>query len=131
MPIPAAAGLLASTIHLCYGIPVEWWWISIPWLCLVALAGFLMVSTWRFWSGKEINFSKSHPFQMLVLVAIFIYLSVRYSNVVLFMIAIIYTFSGIWARAAYSWSRRRRRPLAGSAVPAEEDTEKRDSLRYL
>jgi len=131
MPIPAAAGLLASTIHLCYGIPVEWWWVSIPWLCLVALAGFLMVSTWRFWSGKEINFSKSHPFQMLVLVAIFIYLAVRYSNVVLFMIAIIYTFSGIWARAAYSWSRRRRRPLANQAVPAEEDTEKRDSLRYL
>jgi CDP-diacylglycerol--serine O-phosphatidyltransferase len=90
-----------------------------------------MVSTWRFWSGKEINFSKSHPFQMLVLVAIFIYLSVRYSNVVLFMIAIIYTFSGIWARAAYSWSRRRRKPLAGPDLPAEEDTEKRDSLRYL
>jgi CDP-diacylglycerol--serine O-phosphatidyltransferase len=130
MPIPAAAGLLASTIHLCYGIPVESWWISIPWLGMVALAGFLMVSTWRFWSGKEINFSKSHPFQMLGLVAIFIYLAVRYSNVVLFTIAIIYTFSGIWARAAYSWSRRRRRPV-DPVVPTVEDTDKRDSLRYL
>ena len=73
MPIPAAAGLLAATIHLCYGIPVQWWWIAIPWLVLVGLAGFLMVSTWRFWSGKEINFSRSHPFQVLVLMAIVFY----------------------------------------------------------
>jgi hypothetical protein len=27
------------------------------------------------------------------------------SNVVLFVIALAYMFSGIWARAAYSWSR--------------------------
>jgi len=109
MPIPAAAGLLASTVHLCYGIPVESWWISIPWLILVGLGGCLMVSTWRFWSGKEINFSRSHPFQILVLVAIVLYIAIRYSNVVLFFVALAYMFSGIWARAAYSWSRRRRR----------------------
>jgi CDP-diacylglycerol--serine O-phosphatidyltransferase len=105
----------------------------------VALCGFLMVSTWRFWSGKEINFSRRHPFQVLVPVAIFLYVLLRYSNVVMFLIGLIYMFSGIWARAAYGWSRRRRsRPLeapAGSpdaAVdPQEEDAEKRDSLRYL
>ena len=34
---------------------------------------------------------------------------IRYSQVVLFAIALVYTFSGIWARAAYGWSRRRRR----------------------
>ena len=133
MPIPAAAGLLAATIHLCYGIPVAYWWISIPWLVLVALAGFLMVSTWRFWSGKEINFSRRHPFQVLVPVAIFMYLVLRYSNAVLFLIALTYMFSGIWARAAYGWSRRRRRrPLdAPPAEQAEEEVEKRDSLRFL
>ena len=58
MPIPAAAGLLASSVHLCYGIPNQYWWIAIPWMILVGLTGFLMVSTWRFWSGKEINFSQ-------------------------------------------------------------------------
>jgi CDP-diacylglycerol---serine O-phosphatidyltransferase len=133
MPIPAAAGLLAATIHLCYGIPVQWWWIALPWLLMVALAGFLMVSTWRFWSGKEINFSRSHPFQMLVLVAIVMYVALRYSNVVLFMIALTYMFSGIWARAAYGWSRRRRRrrPMDAPAEPIEPDVEKRDSVRFL
>jgi CDP-diacylglycerol---serine O-phosphatidyltransferase len=109
MPIPAAAGLLAATIHLCYGIPVSSWWISVPWLVLVGLTGFLMVSTWRFWSAKEINLSRRHPFQLLVLLAVVAYIALRYSNFMLFLAALAYMFSGIWARAAYSWSRRRRR----------------------
>ena len=119
MPIPAAAGLLAATIHLCYGIPIEdwWWWFAIPWLLLVGLCGFLMVSTWRFWSGKEINLSRRHPFQLLVLLAIVMYVALRYSNVVLFTVALTYMFSGIWARAAYSWGRRRRRRPAAQPKP--------------
>ena len=116
MPIPAAAGLLASTVHYFYGIPVQSWWIAVPWLVLVGLAGFLMVSTWRFWSGKEINFSRSHPFQVLPLVAIVVYVLYRFSNALLFGMALVYMFSGIWARAAYSWQRRRRRRGKDSAA---------------
>jgi CDP-diacylglycerol--serine O-phosphatidyltransferase len=123
MPIPAAAGLLAATIHLCYGIPVQAWWISIPWLCLVGLSGFLMVSTWRFWSGKEINLSRRHPFQLLFVISIVLYVALRYSNVVLFAVALVYMFSGIWARAAYSWSRRRRRKPTESPTPEAAATE--------
>ena len=72
--------------------------------------------------------------------AIVIYVMMRYSNVVLFLIALTYMFSGIWARAAYGWARRRRRrpQAAHAAAPdtladplEEEETEKRDSLRYL
>ena len=123
MPIPAAAGLLAATVHLCYGYPVLAWWIAIPWLVLVGLAGFLMVSTWRFWSGKEINFSGRQPFQLIMLILIVLYVVFRFSNVVLFSGALLYMFSGIWARAAYSWSRRRRRrPLDLPAAPVEPDS---------
>jgi len=132
MPIPAAAGLLASSVHLCYGIPNQYWWTSIPWLILVALTGFLMVSTWRFWSAKEINLSQSHPFQLLVLVAIVLYVTLRYSNVVLFTIALVYMFSGIWARAAYSWSRRRRiRPSNMQTLPTDAEIDQQDSARFL
>ena len=128
MPIPAAAGLLASTVHFCYGIPIEdwWWWVAIPWLILVGLCGFLMVSTWRFWSGKEINFARSQPFQLLFVLAPVFYVVFRYSNVSFFAIGLIYMFSGIWARAAYSWSRRRRRQPAldpkPNAAPTEPDS---------
>lgn len=118
MPIPAGAGMLASTVHFFNGIPVPAWWIAIPWLILVGLCGFLMVSTWRFWSGKEINFARSHPFQLLFVLSIVFYVIFRYSQVLFFAIGLIYMFSGIWARAAYSWSRRRRKRPAGN--PARE-----------
>jgi CDP-diacylglycerol--serine O-phosphatidyltransferase len=129
MPIPAAAGFLAATVHLCWGIPIPSWWIAVLWLALVGLSGFLMVSTWRFWSAKEINFSRSHPFQLLFVLAIVLYVMIRYSNFVFFAIGLTYMFSGIWARAAYGWSRRRRRR------PAENDSENTiaaepDSLRH-
>ena len=119
MPIPAAAGLLAATVHFFYGIPVENWWVAIPWLILVGLSGCLMVSTWRFWSAKEINFSSRHPFQLLFLLAPILYVVIRFSNVVLFFMALAYMFSGLWAGAAYSWQRRRRRKLALPAPVAE------------
>jgi CDP-diacylglycerol---serine O-phosphatidyltransferase len=121
MPIPAAAGLIAATVHFFGGYPVEAWWVAIIWVCVVGLAGFLMVSTWRFWSGKEINFSRSHPFRLLFLLAIVLYVVVWFSGPVLFAAALIYTFSGIWARAAYSWSRRRRhRPIDAHPNPSTE-----------
>ena len=120
MPIPAAAGLLAASVHFFNAYPVEEWWVAVPWLILVGLTAFLMVSTWRFWSAKEINFSRRHPFQLLVLLAVVAYIVLRYSNVVMFPLALAYMFSGIWARAAYGWSRRRRRrpldPPAPSSV---------------
>ncbi|MGA3135615.1 MAG: phosphatidylcholine/phosphatidylserine synthase [Terracidiphilus sp.] len=130
MPIPAAAGMLAATVHFFYGIPVQAWWIAIPWLILVGLSGFLMVSTWRFWSAKEINFSRSHPFQLLFLLSIVFYFIFRYSQVVLFTWALLYMFSGIWARAAYSWQRRRRRRPAGDPIPEAAAAEP-DPLRPL
>jgi CDP-diacylglycerol--serine O-phosphatidyltransferase len=118
MPIPAAAGLLAATVHFFNGYPVEAWWVSALWLILVGLCGFLMVSTWRFWSAKEINFSRRHPFQLLVPLAIVVYVMIRYSNTALFLAALVYMFSGIWARAAYGWSRRRRKRPTDAPAPA-------------
>jgi len=108
MPIPAAAGLVASTVHLFYGIPNPYWWLALIWIALVGLLGFLMVSKWRFWSGKEINLGTTQPYQLLAVLAVFLFVLIRFSRGALFFVGLTYTFSGIWARAAYSWSRRRR-----------------------
>jgi CDP-diacylglycerol--serine O-phosphatidyltransferase len=108
MPIPAAAGLLAATVHFFSGIPNLAWWVAIIWLALVGTCGFLMVSTWRFWSAKEINFSRRHPFQILLFMAIGLFLIIKFSQAMLLLCALLYMFSGIWARAAYSWGHRRR-----------------------
>jgi CDP-diacylglycerol--serine O-phosphatidyltransferase len=108
MPIPAGAGLLAATVHFCGGYPVELWWVALIWMGIVGVSGFLMVSTWRFWSGKEISFSRRHSFRTLFFIAIALFIIIKFSQTVLFLWALVYMFSGIWARAAYSWSRRRR-----------------------
>ena len=130
MPIPAAAGLLAATVHLCNGIPVQAWWVAILWLVLVGLAGFLMVSTWRFWSGKEIDLSRAHPVRLLFVIPVVLYVMIRFSQVVLFAFALTYMFSGIWARAAYGWSRRRRRGRRDDHQPHDETTHDPDPLRH-
>jgi CDP-diacylglycerol--serine O-phosphatidyltransferase len=119
MPIPAAAGMIAATVHFCYGFPIPNWPLAALWIGMVGLLGFLMVSTWRFWSGKEINFGRRQPFQLLVVLAIVLFVLIRFSSGALFFVALAYMFSGIWARAAYSWSRQRRQMPRGEA--AEQD----------
>ena len=90
-----------------------------------------MVSTWRFWSGKEINFSRSHPFQMLLLLAIVMYVMLRFSKLCCLRIGLTYMFSGIWARAAYGWSRRRR-PGRPEDLPIRRTKKRqRESPRFL
>jgi CDP-diacylglycerol--serine O-phosphatidyltransferase len=117
MPIPAAAGVVAATVHCFDGKSVQYWWLALLWLVLVGLLGFLMVSTWRFWSGKEINFSRRQPFQLIAILAIVLFALLYWSRWALFSVGLVYMFSGIWARAAYSWSRRRRQ-MTEPEVPA-------------
>jgi CDP-diacylglycerol---serine O-phosphatidyltransferase len=120
LPIPAAAGVIAAVVHFFLGTPVPNWRVAIMWMVLVLLIGLLMVSTWRFWSGKEIDLSDRHPFQRIVLMGLAIYATVAFSQYVLLALAAIYTFSGIFARAAYSWQRRHRRMTTPEAVALSE-----------
>lgn len=111
MPIPAAAGVVAASVHSFLGTPVFSGIVAIVWALLIALVGFLMVSTWRFWSGKEINLTDRHPFQLLVVIGTFVAVIVLFSRELLFAVALGYMFSGVLARAAYSWSLRHRKPI--------------------
>ena len=123
MPIPAAAGAIAAIVHFFGGTPVFNGWVAGGWMVMVGLIGFLMVSTWRFWSGKEINLANRHPFQILVLIGATVCVVVLFSQTLLFVIALGYMFSGIFARMAYSWQQRWRRehsaPRPGIPAPAE------------
>ena len=120
MPIPSAAGVIAAVVHFFSGTPVPNWRVAVMWMILVFCVGLLMVSTWRFWSGKEINLADRHPFQRIVVLGLGIYAIAFYSEIVLLVMAFIYMFSGIFARAAYGWQRRRnvtRRPGRPGGLP--------------
>jgi CDP-diacylglycerol--serine O-phosphatidyltransferase len=109
MPIPAGAGVIAAVIHFFDGSPIYDPRMSVLWLCLIAGTGFLMVSNWRFWSGKEIRVGEDrHPFQMVAFLALVGVLLVMYSEWMLIVLALGYLVSGVLARLAYSWERRRR-----------------------
>ena len=113
MPIPAGAGVLASVIHRFNGSPIYNPWISLVWLGLILFAGFLMVSSWRFWSGKELTLGGKHPFQLVALLAFVVAVVAAYSEWALMVIALTYLVSGVLARLAYSRGRSRRRAVTG------------------
>ncbi len=117
MPIPAGAGVIAAVIHFFYGSPIYDPRTSLVWLSLLLFTGFLMVSSWRFWSGKEIGINERKPFQLPVIVALVGALIVWRSDWMLMIIALGYLVSGVFARLAYSWARRRRHP-GGPSVPS-------------
>jgi CDP-diacylglycerol---serine O-phosphatidyltransferase len=82
------------------------WWQSIIWTGFVLLAAFLMVSTWRFYSGKEINLRTRHPFRLFVMFAALLALIWFFSQYVLFIITLGYMFSGVLFRMIYSLRRK-------------------------
>jgi CDP-diacylglycerol--serine O-phosphatidyltransferase len=108
MPIPAGAGVIASVIHFFNGHSIYNPYKSMLWIGLILGTGFLMVSNWRFWSGKEISSNGRHPFQLVVVLVVIVGLLLMYSEWMLILIALGYLVSGVLARLAYSWSRDRR-----------------------
>jgi CDP-diacylglycerol--serine O-phosphatidyltransferase len=112
MPIPAGAGVVAAVVHCFRGSPIYNPWIALVWLALILFTGFLMVSNWRFWSAKELSSGSRHPFQLFAGIALVGALIAWKSEYMLMVIALGYLVSGVLARLAYSWGRRRRRSQA-------------------
>src|SRR5215813_5910429 len=106
LPIPAGAGVLASNIHLFRGDPIVYLPLAPLWTGLLLVVGFLMVSTWRFYSFKDLNLRSRHPFQIFILICGIGALIWFYSQYVLFIIAIAYMLSGVLMR--FAWVLRRR-----------------------
>ncbi|SFS17963.1 CDP-diacylglycerol--serine O-phosphatidyltransferase [Granulicella pectinivorans] len=109
MPIPAGAGVIAAVVHYFHGSPIDDWRMSLLWVGLIIGTGFLMVSSWRFWSGKEVGTDGKKTYRVFVLIAAIGTLIYLDSEDMLMLIALGYLVSGVVARLAYSWGRGRRR----------------------
>jgi CDP-diacylglycerol--serine O-phosphatidyltransferase len=106
MPIPAGATVLAAVVHFEQGSPIYNIWMAVLWLALIAFTGFLMVSSWRFWSGKELDFGSRRPGRLLVLLVVALCVIFEWSEIALLVIIMGYLVSGVMARIAYSWQKR-------------------------
>ena len=94
MPTPAAAGMIAATVHA-FKTPIDDWRWAIAWLALVAGLAALMTSTVRHYSFKDIPWTRRQPSLAVVLAALLGGAIVFYSEEVLLLIASAYTASGI------------------------------------
>lgn len=110
MPIPAGAGVIAAVVHFTGGEPLSSSYTSLAWSAMVTTVGYLMVSTWRFYSFKDIDFRSRHPFRLIVLLAALFGLIFFFSRKVLFALALLYMVSGVFWRLQWIFRRRTKSP---------------------
>jgi len=106
MPIPAGAGVVAAVVHFAGGDPIVSWYTTVLWTITMVLVAYLMVSTWRFYSFKDIDFRSRQPFRLIVLFGLLFAGIWFFSGPLLFAIAILYMFSGIVWRLQWLFRRR-------------------------
>jgi CDP-diacylglycerol---serine O-phosphatidyltransferase len=94
MPTPAAAGMIAATVHAFKDPILDWRW-SVAWISLTLALAALMTSTFRFYSFKDIPWTRKQPSLAIVLLALLGAAIWRWSEEVLFLIASAYTVLGV------------------------------------
>jgi len=97
MPIPAAAGFVAAVVHF-WKQPVTSWMVSVAWLLVVGILGYLMISRMRYWSFKTLNLRKRRSYLAIIVIALIVGAIWVYSEPVLLTLAVTYAISGIVLR---------------------------------
>jgi CDP-diacylglycerol---serine O-phosphatidyltransferase len=95
MPTPAAAGVIAATVHSMRGYPIQDWHWSVVWIVLALALAALMTSTIRFYSFKDLPWSRKQPSLTIVVLALLGAAIWRWSEFVLLLIASSYAVTGV------------------------------------
>lgn len=120
MPIPAGAGMIAAVIHFTPE-PVTDWTAAALWNILVGLLAFLMISTIRYPSLKEIDLRNRRSYINVYLLAMLVALIYLYSQVVLLLLATVYASSGLIVKI-YNMLKHKNEPILSSETLVSDDT---------
>ena len=105
LPTPAAAGMVAAIVHVYSGNPMkEWLWVPF-WLLLVLAISLLMVSTWRYYSFKEVDLRRKRKFAVVLVAGVMVAGIWFYSEPVLLVIASAYLLSGVYSKLSHALRR--------------------------
>lgn len=122
LPIPAAAGLTAAFVYFqpeqlpgSSGVTRNWILLSV-----VLLVSFLMVSTFRYASFKDLGPRSNQPFLVFPLMAMLIFLIYYYSQWMFLLMAIVYVAHGPMLKIWGLLNRQRRG--APDSQPVSEDS---------
>ncbi|MGH9682950.1 MAG: CDP-diacylglycerol--serine O-phosphatidyltransferase [Candidatus Acidiferrales bacterium] len=93
MPTPAGAGMVAAVVHA-FNWPVQSSVMSVLWLLLIVALGILMSSSVRYFSFKDIQWTRRRPSLAVVLLAALLGAIVYFSQITLLLIASAYVAHG-------------------------------------
>lgn len=105
LPIPGAAGVIASVVHFVKS-PLSDWRYAVAWLAVVAALSFLMVSRIRYRSFKVFDLRQRRSFVAIILIGLIIWSIWAYSEWVLLLLALTYAVAGPAARIVSRLSAR-------------------------
>ncbi|HJZ65409.1 MAG TPA: phosphatidylcholine/phosphatidylserine synthase [Candidatus Acidoferrum sp.] len=94
MPTPAAAGVIAAIIHG-FNSPLHDYRWSIAWMLLVASLGALMTSTIRYYSFKDIPWTRKQPSATVIALLLLIAVIWKFSQIALILLACSYAAIGV------------------------------------
>jgi CDP-diacylglycerol---serine O-phosphatidyltransferase len=94
MPTPAAAGMIAAVVHFVVN-PIQDVKVSLLWLAMILALGILMSSTLRYYSFKDIAWTKRQPSLAVVLIALLLGAMIYFSRSTLLAIAGAYSLHGV------------------------------------
>ncbi|MCX8084680.1 MAG: CDP-diacylglycerol--serine O-phosphatidyltransferase [Calditerrivibrio sp.] len=97
LPIPAAAGVIASSVLFVKEFFGDPYFFSIPlgFVFLIYALAFLMVSNFPYYSFKKVEWISVKPFNILVSFVLVIFLLGLYPEVMLFIFFVAFAISGI------------------------------------
>ncbi len=108
---PAAAGTVATMVLFCSQFSIEGQASRVAAMALVYGLAFLMVSTVRYYSFKDVPWLQRHPFSAMVLFLLLLSIIASAPRIVLFVLGISYAASGpvlvSWQLLSRIWRGRR------------------------
>jgi CDP-diacylglycerol--serine O-phosphatidyltransferase len=90
--------MVAAVVYASNSEPITNWVLTVAWIALLALLSFLMVSTWRYYSFKDISLLRPRSPLTVILLGVVIYLFWQYSQLGLLAMAVVYVGSGVVIR---------------------------------
>ncbi len=121
LPIPAAAGMVATTAIFCFHLDIaNRALLSILFIGMIYVLAFLMISTIRFQSFKQFDFRNRKPFNAVVIAIVLIYIVASAPQIMLFAMGLTYVLSGPIGYVIYLMKRGRNRVHEPGAPAAEE-----------
>jgi CDP-diacylglycerol--serine O-phosphatidyltransferase len=94
LPTPAAAGVIAAIVHG-FKVPLHEWGWAVLWFLLAGALGGLMTSTIRYYSFKDIPWTRKQPSLAVILILVLIAVIWMYSEIALILLACTYVAAGV------------------------------------